>query len=127
MAKNKLSPRQRRAILYLLSSRSVREASRKSGVPERTLYRWLQQPDFLQALRNAENQLLKDASRRLVFLSGQAIEVVTEILNSPDSSDNTRLRSAKIVFDNCLKIRKLIEIEEKVNSLEEIISEYTDY
>ena len=124
MQKRKLGIKQKLAILNLLSSPSIREAADASNVSERTLYRWLKNPHFLQELKEYEDQLMKDASRRLLYLAGKAIDVTSEILQNPDSSDSARLRSAKIIFDQMLKIKGLIEIKEEVDRLEELIDEY---
>ena len=49
-----LGAKKEAAILALLSSRSVEDAARASDVPVRTLYRWLKEPDFCGAYREAK-------------------------------------------------------------------------
>jgi len=53
-----ISAKQRRAIVALLSERTVRAAAQKAGIGERTLTRWRANPDFDRELRRAERELL---------------------------------------------------------------------
>jgi hypothetical protein len=43
------------AVLALLSSRNVEEAARAAGVNPRTLYRWMKEPEFDGAYREAKH------------------------------------------------------------------------
>jgi len=44
--REKLGPKKEAAILALLTARSIEDAARTAEVPPRTLYRWLQEPEF---------------------------------------------------------------------------------
>ena len=126
MKKNKqISPRQMLTIPHL-STKTTVDAAKDAGVSERSIHRWLKDPIFIQELRNAEEQILKESSRKLAILTSKAIDVAGEILLNPETSDGLRLRSATIIFDQNLKIRGFIEIKEKVEKLEELYNEFIE-
>ncbi len=52
-----LTPKQRRAVETLLATGEVAAAAREAGVSRDTLHRWLKQPLFGQAVREAEAEV----------------------------------------------------------------------
>jgi hypothetical protein len=61
----KLAPKQEAAILALLSSRGIEEAAKSIQIPPRTLYRWLNDPEFDRAYRRAKRSVFGQAISRL--------------------------------------------------------------
>ena len=115
----KLTPKQEAAVRALLTSKNVGEASGAVGVSERTLYRWLADPDFRAALSVAEGDLLDAATRRLLTLQDDAIGAFEDVLTGgPDVTDTARLRAAQAVLDYLLKLREMRSIEERLAALE---------
>jgi len=115
----KLTPKQEAAVRALLTSKNVGEAAGAVGVSERTLYRWLADPDFRAALSVAEGDLLDAATRRLLTLQDDAIGAFEDVLTGgPDVTDTARLRAAQAVLDYLLKLRELRSVEERLTALE---------
>ncbi len=121
-AKN-LTPQQRRAIEALLTQPSVQEAARESEVAPRTLYRWLKDPRFQQALHEAEGQALGALARRLIDKGARAVEVLGEAMEGEGTS--LQVRAARIVLESLLKLREQHSIEERLTRLEEVVHEQT--
>lgn len=103
-----VSPRQARAINALLSTTNVRAAAAAAGISERTLWRWLTDKEFHQALETAEEQLVEGATRRLLGLQDQAIDELADILSDKnegvDVSPTLKLKAATIVLDTVAKL-----------------------
>ena len=59
-----ITVKQQKAITALLSERTGRDAAKKAGVSEKTLYGWLADKDFRAALRSAEAEVLDTVTRR---------------------------------------------------------------
>lgn len=118
---NKICSRKLKGVTALLNYSTVEAAAQSIGVGERTMYRWLEDPQFVEELHKSQEELLHLSSRRLVHLSNKAIDVIGEILQNPDASDSNRLRAIKIVFDQILKLRSLLEVEERIANIEEYI------
>lgn len=113
-----LSAKQQRAILALLSTKSVSEAAQAAKVGERTLWRWLGEPMFRARLAGAEADMLDAATRRLLQLQDGAIETVQTIMQDAEASAGVRLRAAQAVLDYLLKLRELRNIEQRLAALE---------
>ena len=120
MAENgsKLSAKQHRALSALLTSKSVAEAAAATGLGERTIYRWLTDPAFRQALSAAEGDLIDAATRRLLTLQGTALDTLEAVLGDEDASAGVRIRAAQMVLDHLLKLRELRDIEQRLQALE---------
>ena len=63
--KKKLTRKQEEAIISLLSSRNTEEAARACNTPPRTLHRWLTEPIFAAAYREAPRQAYQQSIARL--------------------------------------------------------------
>jgi hypothetical protein len=117
-AEQKLSTKQERAILALLSTKTVAEAAQQAQVGERTLWRWLGDPLFRVQLAAAEADRLDAATRRLLQLQDGAIETVQAIMQDSEASAGVRLRAAQTVLDYLLKLRELRNLEQRLTALE---------
>lgn len=113
-----LTRRQRRAISLLLSCPTVRAASQLSGIPERTLYRWLKRPDFQAALREAENEALRQTSRMLTAAQQKALLRLFETLDLPVTRTMPLLRAIELALTHSVRFREAVDFEQRLRSLE---------
>lgn len=115
----KLTTRQKRAIAALLSSKDQRSAAAAAGVAERTLYRYLQNQDFRQALRKAETRVLEGSGRRLLSGQDAALDALESLIGGAIKDSDRRL-SAVAWLDLVLRWRDL-DIENRLGQLEDIV------
>ena len=111
-----LNTRKRRAILALIEHGAVSQAADAIGCARQTLYRWLKEPEFAQALRDASGSQVADASRRLDALLLRAIAELEKLLGS--ESDHQRRLAAESILSHGVRLRELTELEERVSALE---------
>lgn len=115
-----LSTKQIKAIAALLSERTARDAARKTGVSEKTLYVWMGDPVFRAALKTAESDLLDTVTRRLT--SGQALALDTlEKLIQSARHESTKLTAALSWLNMFIKYRDMKDIDERLTALEAAI------
>lgn len=118
MAENDtLTPRKRVAIESLLTSGDVSKAAEAAGVTRKTLYRWLEEPEFAEAINTATAAALENLSRRLVGLGETAGQVLGDAMDATQPIAQ-RVRAAAIVLENILKLRELVSLEERISRLE---------
>ena len=60
-APDNLSPKQERAIIALLNEHTVSKAAAAAKVHEKTVYRWLQEPEFASSYRRARREAFGQA------------------------------------------------------------------
>lgn len=115
-----LSLRKRKAVLALVEHGSVAQAAVSVGVSRQALHRWLKEPEFTQALKEASGARFVEASRRLDALLMQAIDELEKLLRS--ESEQQRRLTADGVISHALRIRELTEIESRITALESKIN-----
>jgi hypothetical protein len=113
-----LTAKQAQALRSLLAKPSIAEAAKDAGVTVRTIYRWLGEPAFKQALTQAEDQAINAATRRLVGISEVAVAVIASIMADRNVTASTRLRAACAVLENLLKLVELRNLSERIAALE---------
>lgn len=94
----------------------VSKASQACGVSRASIYRWLQDDDFSRALKDASGEQVEQVSRRLTSLVIKAVDVLDEMMSS-DSEQQRRL-AADSVISHALRLREMVEIEERITRLE---------
>ena len=115
----KLVPKQEAAILALLSSRNVEEAARATDVDARTLYRWMKQPAFDAAYREAKRAAFSQAIARLHQMSSAAVTTLGKVMVDPSTPPATKVRAADSILGHTAKAIEIEDIETRVTALEQ--------
>jgi hypothetical protein len=113
-----LTPVQRKAIAALLTSATQIEAAQLTGIKARTLQRWLKEPAFAGELKKQEGEALAAVTRQLVVMASASLETIRQVLTDGQVAPGVRLRAAEAVLANLLKIRELVDLEDRVTTLE---------
>jgi len=113
-----LSPKQRRTVAALLTEPDTTAAAKAAGVSRDTLYRWLAEPAFQAALRDAEASAIAAVSRSLVRLAERAAATLDGAMTDPAAASSTKVRAADIVLARLLQVRELVALETRVAELE---------
>jgi hypothetical protein len=114
----RLTPKQEKGILALLSTPTLKEAAGQSGVNEATLFRWLQNRDFHAAYMKARRESFGLAVARLQQASCDAVGVLQEIINDRQAPASARVNAAKAIIDYSSKALELEDLAERVAELE---------
>jgi transposase-like protein len=106
------------AIAALLSHRNVEEAARAVGISANTLLRWLKEPEFDAACREARRTAFSQSIARLQDASGAAVTTVLKIMLDTNAAAGTRLRAAEVVLEHTSKAIEVEDLEARVAELE---------
>lgn len=122
--KKSLKPNQIEAITALLENETVKEAAALAGVCRTTVYRWLRDPDFQQALRAGEGAILDKVSRRLILLADKAVTALESVIDEPMQEGASQKRFAsQAILDNVLKLWELRNVESRLSELEKRVND----
>jgi hypothetical protein len=86
------------AIAALLTQRSVEEAAKEAKIGTQTLYRWIRQPEFDAAWREARRAAFGQASVRLQQAANTAVTTLLNIMALPGTPATTKVRAADLAL-----------------------------
>jgi hypothetical protein len=87
-----------RAVLALLSEKSIGAAAERCGVNEKTLRRWMAEEGFRNELAEARRALFQAGLHRVQALVGEAVDTLASLL-APEVSAHVRLGAARTVAE----------------------------
>jgi transposase-like protein len=114
----KFNHKKEQAIAALLSHRNVEEAARAVGISANTLLRWMKEPKFDAAYREARRTASCQSIARLQDALGAAVTTVLKIMLDSKVSAGTRLRAAAVVMAYTAKAIEIEDIDVRVAELE---------
>ena len=118
-SQGKLSDRQLLALPHLVTSTSVTEAAELSGVPLRTIQRWMNDEEFRAAYEEQRDAVAFYARSGMRTLMLKALAVQVERLDSDDPKE--RARAAKVIMDYDVKTAPKHESQKLLNRLHSFI------
>ncbi len=114
----KLTPKQEKALVALLSEPTIKAAAASIGIGESTLHLWLQDPIFDDAYREARRGTVQQAITRLQSLSGAAVVVLAHLMADKNTPASTRYAAASKILDTAIKAVELEQLEARLAALE---------
>ena len=124
MTQNATHAGDEKLIRALAAGATVEQAAQEAGVSERTVYRRRKDADFRWAVIEAQGWTADTARGQLAGMGGKAVETLQRLLESDKPSE--ALAAAKAVLELGPRLRQYAELEERINSLEDINDEPTD-
>jgi len=115
----KLTPRQLNALPELASSRTIEEASERTGIGRATIYRWRANPAFATELYLYQQQVLEATRAKLANHMMRAVDVLGELLDS--QNDGIRRQAARDILTVVLHLEKHFEVVQRVEKVEEAV------
>ena len=107
--------------MALLAHPIIPEAAKACGVDETTLWRWLQNPDFQVAYRQARRQVVEKAIVELQRACSDAVKTRTRNLNCGQPA--VEFSAARVILDQAMKGVELSDLVERVEQLESSLDE----
>jgi hypothetical protein len=109
-------------MLALACGATKEAAARKAGVSESTVYRRLNEPGFLRELNELRRDMVQRASGMLTAATLEAAKTLLA-LQDPSMPPAVRLGAARATLDFGMKIRQIVELEERLVAVETLLAE----
>jgi len=109
-------PRQQQALRALLENPTIAAAAENCGLSERTLYRYLEDADFLAQYQRLRARLVDQAVAELQKIGVEAVGVLRASFE--DESVSVRLRAARTALDLMFKGTEFSDWEDRLRQLE---------
>ena len=114
-----LTARQKRAIAAMTAGRNYEQAAMSAGVSTRTIARWREQEHFEDALQNAGQTAIGDASRKLTAGLETAVDFLLAVIQDDDAPPSVRVRAALGLIDRQIRLQEASEIMQRLENLEQ--------
>jgi hypothetical protein len=118
-----LGPKHEAALLALLSNRSIEESAHQADVCVRTLYRWLEKPEFAEEYQKRRHALFKQSSARIQQMSGPAATMLGKVMLDPGTPPAAKIRAADSILNHGTKTVELESIAARLAELERAADE----
>lgn len=105
-------------IAELLNSVSIREAAKKLGLQEKTVYSRMKQPDFQKMYAEARAEIITHATARLQNYANSAVNCLALIMEDKENAPQVRVNAADAILRFCLKYSEKEDIADKIEALE---------
>jgi hypothetical protein len=106
------------AIAALLTQRNIEEAAKATGIAPNTLLRWMKEPEFQTAYRDARRAAFGQAVARLQQGTSAAATTLLKTLIDANTPASVRVRAAEAIFNHAAKAIEIEDIEARVSELE---------
>ncbi len=117
-----LTRKQEAAIVALLSHDKLKDAAAAIGLSEVTLWRYMQDAAFIAHYRAARRQAVEQATARLQRMMGGAVDALERNLSCENPA--VEIRAAQLVIEQSIKGVELIDLQERLERLELILTEH---
>ena len=114
----KLGAKKEAAILALLSQRNVEEAAKSIPISPRSLYRWMQEPDFSAGYRAARRSAFSQCVARLQQMCTAAVSTLGKVMIDGNAPAASRVRAAESVLSLAAKAIEMDDMEARIAALE---------
>jgi DNA-binding transcriptional MerR regulator len=115
----KLSRKQEQCIGALLVQPTLGDAAEATGIAESTLRRWLKQPTFQTAYRQARRDAVSQAIARLQQVTTTAVDTLEGVMKDSAAKEAAKVTAAKTVLELAIRTVELEDIDERLHALEE--------
>ena len=115
---SKFGRKMEEAIAGLLTQRNVEEAAKSVGTSTRTLLRWMKEPQFQVAYREARRNAYSQAVAKLQQGSTAAATTLLKIMLDQSTPASVRIRAAEAIMNHSSKAIEIEDVEARVPELE---------
>lgn len=116
-----LQPDQQKAVLALIQTTSVAQAAKASKISVAKLWGLLKEEKFKKILKTHRNEVFREALDGIKCSTTRAVNVLTALLDSED--EKIRRSAANDIIDKAIKAQELIELEERIKTIEGMVCE----
>lgn len=114
------------AITALITTTSIKAAAARVGVNEKTIRRWLDDPEFAHKVNQAQIEVMQGTIRGVINAGNRAVETLLNIMGSDEYPASARVSAAKAVINNNTKILELQTVQQTLEEFESAIERMTE-
>ena len=106
------------AVTALVAQPSIKRAAEECGIAEKTLHAWLKEEAFAARVREAQQELTRQATGRIMQSIGRSVEVLEDIMQDEENNASPRVAAARTLLDYAFKVYELQTVQQRLEELE---------
>ena len=106
------------AVTALITNPTIKGAASECGIAEKTLHAWLKEEDFASRVREAQEEVTRQAIGRILLSIGRSIETLEEIMQDATNNASPRVAAARTLLDYAFKVYELQTVQQRLEALE---------
>jgi hypothetical protein len=114
----KFGRKKEEAVAALLTQRNIDEAAKATGISPNTLLKWIKEPEFQVAYREARRAAHAQSIARLQQATSAAVSTLLKVMVDAGTPASTKVRAADSVLNHSAKSIEIEDIEVRVAALE---------
>ncbi len=114
-----LTVKQERAIVALLNEQTITKAAAAAQVGDRTLYKWLNDPDFSSAYRKARRQAFGQAIALTQRYAPLAVNTLAQVMMDQSAPHHAKVAAATTILRFGREGIELDDLAARIEALEE--------
>jgi hypothetical protein len=114
----KFGRKKEEAIAALLTQRNIEEAAKSIGIAPNTLLKWMKEPEFQAAYREARRAAFGQSIARLQQGTAAAASTLLKTMIDANTPASVKVRAAEAIFNHAAKAIEIEDIEARVAALE---------
>jgi hypothetical protein len=116
MEQNETLEKDTALALAIASGMSISDAATKAGLGRTTVYRKLEDPDFVRQVCEFRDKLIGVALGRIADNLTRAADTLTGLLDAPEPY--IRIRAARALFSMGMRLRDSMDVTARVRAVE---------
>lgn len=114
-----LTVREQKALAALLTSTSLTEAAKVSGLGQRTIFRYLRASHFADAYRQARSEQVRQGICQIQRIAEKAAKVLEQIMDDPLAKPSARVLACRTILHTALQAVEIESLESRLDALEQ--------
>ena len=106
--------------LAIAEGESIIAWAQENGVPERTAFRWAQDPKVRREIEACRRRVVNEAVGRLTGITTKPADQISTLAQEADS-ESVQLRASRAILADMIAVSKFSDLEYRVTELEEEI------
>jgi translation initiation factor 2 alpha subunit (eIF-2alpha) len=119
----KFGRKKEEAVAALLIHRNTEEAAKAAGISHNTILKWMKEPEFDAAYREAKRTAFGQAVARLQQGSAAAATTLLKVMIEAATPPSVKVRAAEAVLNHASKAIEIEDIEARLAELERAADE----
>ena len=115
---SELNPRQKNAVLAVITAKTMDEAASQAGVDIKTLWRWRKNPLFVAAVDAARRDLMTKAADHLRLGAVEAVAALRRVLADKETAAPVVVQAASAILSHAIKVVELSDVTARLDALE---------